>query len=348
LGCVTFSDKATLNNREADLLKEPKKDLSFQRHSNLKLKQTMTALRFFIYCLASLLLFSCGKVDQFNQNPELPPLEQGFKSSAAIGYCASIVRSAFNGDALPANITYSQQTKSGFTGAGILHVKVDANNPLPFNHSSGDVAIAALWNGNSGVISILFADIDLLSLTTKFYGLYTVPVFKNVITGELVVIFVEQDIIVGQGQDTLINLSLSKAKFDAILADPVYNSVSHDPFVAVKQNVWHIAVNQNSTPSNFYDDKFNVTGGGQIVEATSNSGGILYHAMIEANFSFANCALNPTSGIAFIQNLKAGTTIDLGNITLDFHANCDGKAKVLAATGKYLGSNGKDVILGWN
>jgi hypothetical protein len=58
--------------------------------------------------------------------------------------------------------------------------------------------------------------------------------------------------------------------------------------------------------------------------------------------------MNPTSGVAFIQNLQAGSTIDLGNITLDFHSTCDGKASVLVATGKYLGSNGKDILLGWN
>ena len=306
----------------------------------------------FAYWLALLMVSigftACNKVKEFNQEPELIPLEQGFKASAAIGFCASLVNTAFSGEPLPSNVEYNPDSKDGFTNAGLLYVNANSSNPIPFNTNFGDVAIAALWNGNSGVMSVLFADIDVVSSQFQFYGLYTIPIFKDAVTGDIVVIFVEQDIIVGQGQDTLINLSLSKPKFDAVLADPVYNSVSYDPFVAVKQNVWHITVDQNGTPSDFYDELYEVTGGGQIVSASSNSGGVLYHALIETKFSYSNCSLNPTTGIAFIQNVEAGSTIDLGNITLDFHNSCDGRAKVLVATGKYLGSNGKNIELDWD
>ena len=308
----------------------------------------MKTLGFFVLGLICISLNSCSKLNEFNQKPELAPLEHGFKTSATIGYCASLVQSAFNGNTLPANVEFDAQSKAGFTGAGILHVTVDEANPLPFNSHVGKVHIASLWNGNSGVISILFADIDLLASDVKFYGLYTAPVFKDIITGDLKIVFVEQDVLIGEGQDTLINLSLSKPKFDAILGDPVYDNLSLDPFVAVKQNVWHITVKQNGTPSDFQDDLFRVTGGGQIVEASSQSGGLLYHAMIEVDFSYSNCQLNPTSGIAFIQNLKAGSSIDLGNITLDFHSACDGQAKVIVATGKYLSSNAREITLGWD
>lgn len=312
--------------------------------------RTMKTLLSCALGLAILYFSACSKLNEYNQNPELAPLEHGFKTSATLGYCASVVQSAFNGDALPANVDFDPQTKDGFTGAGILHVTVDATNPLPFNSHTGKVHIASLWDGNSGVISILFADIDLIAAEVKFYGLYTAPIFRDIITGDLKIIFVEQDVLIGEGQDTLINLSLTKPKFDAILADPVYeDNLSLDPFVAVKQNVWHITVKQNGTPSDFYDDFIRVTGGGQIVEAASQSGGLLYHAMIEVDFSFSNCNLNPTSGIAFIQNLKAkSSSIDLGNITLDFHSECDGQAKVVVATGKYLTSNGREITLGWN
>jgi hypothetical protein len=310
----------------------------------------MLKIRILIVFMLAILIHSCKKIEEFNQDPELTPLEQGFKASAAIGFCASLVNTAFSGGDLPSNVVYNPDTKDGFTNAGLLYVNVDAAHPLPFNSNIGDIAIAALWNGNSGVISILFADIDVISSQFEFYGLYTIPMTRDV-AGNITVIFVEQDIIVGEGQDTLINLSLSKPKFDAVLADPVYptyNSISRDPFVAAKQNVWFISVDQNGTPSDLYDELYEVTGGGQIVEVSSNSGGILYHALIKAKFSYANCELNPTSGGAFIQNLKAGTTVDLGNITLEFHTDCDGRAPVFVATGKYISSNGKNILLGWN
>ncbi len=228
----------------------------------------MTFLKYCILCVAVVSFFACNKLKDLNQQPDLTPLTQGFKATAAIGYCASIAQSAFNGDPLPANMQFSSQSKSGFTGAGIITVTVDANNPLPFNHNTGSIIIGGLWSGNSGVISILFANIDLLSAQVKFYGLYTVPVFIDA-SGKTVVVFAQQDIVVGQGQDTLINLNLTKAQFDVVQTDPVYSAVSNDPFVAVTQNVWQISLDQHSTPSNFYDDLLSVTGGGQIVSATS-------------------------------------------------------------------------------
>ena len=46
--------------------------------------------------------------------------------------------------------------------------------------------------------------------------------------------------------------------------------------------------------------------------------------------------INPVAGIGFLQNLKAGTDINLGNIFLNFHDECDGKAYVEFANEKYL------------
>ncbi|HEY8934748.1 MAG TPA: hypothetical protein VIM65_05985 [Cyclobacteriaceae bacterium] len=300
-----------------------------------------------LVCILS--VSSCKIVDAYKQSPELTPLEQGFKTCATIGYCASIASSAFNNQPLPSNVevTFDSSPKTGYTSSGVVHITVNSTTPLPFNSNIGDIYIAGLWDGtNGGVITIVFANIDIFTSTYKFYGLYTVPIVQDPDTKKLTTIFAQQDILIGQGSDTLLNLSLSKPKFDSELAR-ANSAVPIDPFVAVKQNVWFVKVDQNNTLSNVYDDRYEINGGGQILEASSNSGGILYHAMIETKFS-SDCALNPTSGLAFIQNVKAATSsIDLGNITLNFHSACDGKANVTIATGKYVASNGKDVTLNW-
>jgi hypothetical protein len=291
---------------------------------------------------------SCKVIEDYKQVPELTPLEQGFKTCATIGYCASIASSAFNNETLPDNVTFTASTKAGYTSSGVVHITVNSTTPLPFNSNIGDIYIAGLWDGiNGGVITIVFANIDIFTSTYKFYGLYTVPIIQDPDTKKLTTIFAQQDILIGQGSDTLLNLSLSKPKFDAELAR-ANSAVPIDPFVAIKQNVWFVKVDQNNTLSNVYDDRYEINGGGQILEARSNSGGVLYHAMIETKFS-SDCASNPTSGVAFIQNLKAATSsVDLGNITLNFHSTCDGKANVAVATGKYVTSNGKSIPLNWN
>jgi hypothetical protein len=290
---------------------------------------------------------SCNKIEELNQSPELEPLEHGFKLSASIGYCASLAKSAFTGEPLPDNVTFEQHSSAGYSSSGILHVRVTESTPLPFNDKPGDIFITGLWDGvNGGVISIIFADVDLFASQFKFYGIYTVPIAQKG-SDKITTIFAEQDIIIGQGSDTLLNLSLSKPKFNTELAR-LNTPHPSDAFAAIKQNVWFIDIDQNDTPSLIYDDRYIVNGGGQIVEAKSSSGGILYHAMIDTEFSYSQCALNPFDGLALIQNLKAsGSSIDLGNITMDFHTACDGRADVKVATGKYLGSNAKSVKLNW-
>jgi hypothetical protein len=289
---------------------------------------------------------SCRRLDELDESPEVAPLEQGFKASAAIGYCASIASSAFQGETLPANVTFEAGSPgSGYTGSGILRVHVTPDNPLPFNSHIGDILIAGLWNGNSGVVSIIFADIDILSSDFKFYGLYTVPVFKEP-DGDIQALFAEQDIIIGEGSDTLINLSLSRPKFDTEL-ERLQDPQPDDVFAAIAQKVWFIHIDRQGTTSNPYDDRYKVSGGGQVLEARSTSGGVLYHALINTEFSHAICSQNPLEGTAFIQNLKVGSVTDLGNITFKFHDTCNGKADVVVATGKYLGSNGKSINLNW-
>lgn len=300
-----------------------------------------------LFILTLLPFSSCKKLTELTQGPELQPLEQGFKSCAAIGYCASIANSAFTGQPLPNNVSFTKSSKSGYTSSGLLHINVTNSTPVPFNHNTGDIYIAGLWDANGGVISIVFADIDIFTSQYKFYGLYTVPVVKDANTGKLTTIFAQEDIIIGQGSDTLLDLSLSKAKFDTELSR-TNQSYPVDVFTAIKQNIWFINVDQKGTLTDVYDDAFEINGGGQIVQASSNSGGVLYHAMIETKFSYKQCSQNPTSGTAFIQNVQAsGSSIDLGNITLGFHGSCDGRAQIDLATGKYVSSTGSTAALNW-
>jgi hypothetical protein len=310
----------------------------------MHIKQSWFA--FFCVAVLTACMFSCKKIDELTQPPDIQPLRQGFQTCAVVGYCASIASAAFTGAPLPNSVQFDQATRDGYTNAGILHITIDDQNPLPFNKSlRGQIHIAGLWDTNSGVISIVFTDLNLFN--ASFYGMYTIPVTKKD-NGEVATMFAEEDIILGTGSDTLLNLSLLKPKFTVEL-DRLNGEQPVDEFVAVTQNVWFMNIGQNETPANVYDDNFEVNGGGQILSAASNSGGVLYHAMIGTTFNYNDCSYNPGNGTGFIQNIKAsGTSVDLGNITLGFHNTCDGRANVKVATGKYVGSNGKNISLNFN
>ena len=301
---------------------------------------------FFILILSFILFNSCKKIKEFNQDPDIEPLHQGIKTTAAIGYCTSLAVMAFKGESLPENVIF-RQSSGDYSVSGVLYVDINENNPLPFNKNVGQIIIAGIWDNqtNGGVLSMVFADIDIFADKFKFYGIHTVPVIEAE-DETILTFFAEQDIIIGEGSDTILNLSLSRPQFNTELSR-LDSEQPSDMFVAVEQNVWFINIDQNNL-SNFYDDTYIISGGGQMAEASDDSVGIGYHAMIKSEFNFGICMNNPVNGHAFIQKLKAGDDIDFDHITLSFHENCDGKAFVEAAIGQYFLYNRRNVKLNLN
>ena len=307
------------------------------------MKKTISILHKLLVILLILQFCSCNKIKEYNQEPELESLQHGLKTSSAIGYCASVVMSVVESRELPENVVYDKNT-------GLIYIKIDNNHPLPFNKNIGDIVIAFNWSGRAGLMSVLFANIDLLGGNIKLYGLHLVPFVKQSEEEEICAIFTKQDIIIGNGSDTLLDMSNIT---DVVFNNKISQLNSEKPdnaFVAVKQNVWFINVDQNKTYSNIYDDNITITGGGQIAEVKGASGGVIYHAMIETKINYSICAKNPVDGLAFSQNFKFGGEpyVDLGNSLLSFRNTCDGKAHVVVSTGKYMTYNNKDISLNLN
>ena len=292
--------------------------------------------------LCILLLASCSKFERYKQPPELGSLQQGLRAGTAVGYCVSVAYSAFKGYPLPDNVIFDQ--KSGF-----IYIHIDQYHPLQFNKNIGDIVIAGKWDINGGVMAILFANIDILEGKLKLYGLDLVPFMEQNDGSGILAVFAKQNIIVGNGSDTILNLGdLTELKFNAEM-DRLNEEKPNDAFAVVKQNVWFINVDQNNTFTDVYDDDITINGGGQIAEVNGTSGGIIYHAMINTRVNYSVCSQNPFDGYALSQNFKAGDNfIDLGNSLLSFHNSCDGKAHVDLSTGKYLWYNGKNISLNLN
>lgn len=284
--------------------------------------------------------FSCKKIDKYRTEPELEPLKQGLRTSVAVAYCVSVATAVFKGYQVPDNVSYIKNS-------GLIYIHIDKVHPLPFNTNIGDIAIAGIWNGNSGLISMVFGDIDILNGDFELYGLHTVPVIENYETGELLAVFAEQDIIIGQGSDTILDTQhISNTIFNNEM-NRLNAEKPGDVFAAVKQNVWFVNIDQKNTYSDVYDDDIVINGGGQIAEVKGESGGILYHALIDTKVNYTECSENPLRGSALTQNFKSGDDIliDLGNTLFSFHDDCDGKVHVDFASGKYVFYNGKNISL---
>jgi hypothetical protein len=290
--------------------------------------------------LLAVVMQSCS-VREYNEVPDLESLRQGIRTSAAIGYCASIAVSAHKGLPLPSNV------ETG-AGPGLLSVRIDDQHPLPFNRVKGNILIASLWNEQGGgLMSVLFARMDQSESDFEIYGFWAVPLAEDP-SGYIKAVYADQDIIIGNGSDTIIDLTSMTSLFMNSRLNLLETDAPDDPFVAVKQNLWFVKISQKGTYNVVLDDDIEVSGGGQIAEVVEESGGVAYHALIEARMNYLKCSRNPVSGYALSQNFKAGgePLIDLGNSLLLFHSSCDGKAHVEISTGKYSGFSNKDITLG--
>ncbi|HEY4787303.1 MAG TPA: hypothetical protein VIH57_14690 [Bacteroidales bacterium] len=292
------------------------------------------------YLIIVIMLFSCScnKFKEYNQKPELESLQQGLKTSAAVAYCVSVASSAFKGAPLPDNVTFDKSS-------GLIYININKAHPLPFNQNIGDIIVACHWENNSGVMAVLFANIDILGGQVKLYGLNLVPFTER--TDGIWAMFARQDIILGNGSDTILNTAnISDLLFNTQL-DRLNSGKPTDAFVAVKQNVWFINIDQANTLSNVYDDKITISGGGQIAEVKGETGGVIYHALIDAKINYSLCSKNPIDGFALSQNFKAGgqPIVDLGDSFLSFHNTCDGMAHVDFSSGKYVSYFGKNISL---
>jgi hypothetical protein len=293
--------------------------------------------------VSMLIIFqSCNKLREYDQKPELASLQQGIRLSTAVGYCASVAVTAYKGMPLPENVSFNP-------GSGLFYITLDATHPLPFNPNTKNIAMACLWHDNAGVMAVLFGNFDLPGANVKVYGLHLVP-FMLRENGDIEAVITKQSVIIGNGSDTILNLgNITDLVFNAEISR-LDEERPGNVFVAAKQNVWFINVEQNGTYRNIYDDDLTITGGGQIAEVKGNTGGIIYHALLNAHVNYSLCSLNPVSGNAFTQNIKAGgeRLLDLGNAILSFHQSCDGSVHVDLSTGKYIGSINENISLGLN
>jgi hypothetical protein len=271
--------------------------------------------------------FSCKKDNKYH-DPGLETVVNTIQTCAAVGYCASIAVAAYCGENLPSNVIYEPSSK-------LIFINISKGFPLPFNKNIGQIVIAGVWQNNGGVISILLSDIDLLNAKFKIYGLHTIPLKVSENGKKIFTVFARQDIIIGNGNDTLLDMSNISGIALSEELSRLDNTHPTDIFVAVKQHVWFMDVDRKGV--GIQDDAVFVNGGGQIVEVEDNNGGIIYSAMLNTELCPAKCTRNPVKGNALIQNFKVGETLlpDVSNACFSFYQSCNGGVHVDFASGKY-------------
>jgi hypothetical protein len=291
-------------------------------------------------------LCSCKKVKEYFHDPETEPVRQALKTSAAIGYSVSVAMSVMSGEKPP--FVISTGDCSNFPCTFLIYININRDNPLMFSEeNTGEIIVAGLRpDEDVAIMTIVCTDINISTQSFTLLSVHTIPVIKD--EDRIIAVFSEMDINIGTDNDALLNLDLSQQEIDSEVSR-LDRQRPEDLYVAVEQNAWFIDIDQKNTPAYFHDDSYSITGGGQIVEVTGASGGIIQQAMLQVEIE-PDCLRNPVYGYALIKNtsVEDRKIPELGTAIFGFHNMCDGRADVTLATGVYLRSNGKSIPLGLN
>ncbi len=288
-------------------------------------------------------LCSCRKIKEYFYDPETEPVSQAIKTSAAIGYSVSVAMSVMSG-ARPPHVI-STGDCSGFPCTFLIYININQDNPLLFSEGDvGEIIVAGLRpDENVAIMTVVFTDINISTQSFTLLSVHTIPVIME--EDRIMVVFSEMDINIGSDSDVLLNMDLTPDEVDYEVSR-LDRERPQDLYVAVEQNAWFIGIDQKNTLSDFRDDSYSITGGGQIIEVTGASGGIIQQAMLQVELK-PDCPRNPVYGYALIKNTSADERKfpELGTAIFSFHGPCDGKADITLATGVYLRSNGKSIPL---
>lgn len=297
----------------------------------------------YLTALLMILLFcgTCRKVEDYFRSPDTSVMAETLITCMMTGYAANVALVSISGNE-PAYVN-TIRSNPGFPCTSLMTLNMNQPGPFPFPSGAvSSITIAGLWaDENTGILTLLFTSYNAGTTVLSLLGIETIPVIQH--DGSIMIALADMDIKFDPDQQSILEIDLDEMEISTEF-DRLYEARPLDVYVAVEQRAFFIDIDENGTFTDITDDSYMVTGGGQLVEATETSAGIIQQAMIEVLVS-PDCIRNPLSGLALMQatGAEASGFPELGSVLFQFHDACDGMADVLLATGMYLPSNGGSV-----
>ncbi len=286
--------------------------------------------------------------ETFSQTPTVEPIASVVKTAVPLGYAASVAMAEVNGIDI-ANASSSNTCSTYPCLATIVLTVTPETFPVAVEgvQDNGEIIIVGLWNSaNDAILTVIFRDLSAGNGFLSIQKISTIPVNRQL--GKLRVVYASVDIDIDVDSDNTIELSEEEIQQEY---ERLSQSIPEEPEIGVDMDAWMIEVDQQQTADSLADDKYRILGGGQYFDIAAGSISTLQLGVAELLFS-ADCSLNPTSGLAVLQEVEVGsgeraTWPKIGQALIEFHPECDGKAKVLLGTGSFFLISGDLIDLGF-
>ena len=286
------------------------------------------------------LLVGCSdKLDDFLQEPSMEPVKAAIKTALPLAHAASVAMSAMSGAAREdVSVT---NTCSVYPCASVVTMRLD-KNVLPVELASyGTVVVGGLWvSDTTALLTVTFIDMSAGSSKFSVESVSAFPAMRTETGVRIVYPNVNIDIETGAVQPTELSDAEVQTEFDRLNAEH-----PSDPLVSLDMDAWIVDVNNGGTGTDFSDDTYQISGGGQYIDVGSGSGSVLQMGMALTKMT-PECKANPIDGLAVLNEVGASSTSPVvGQVILGFGQECNGKAAVTVATGNYVASTGESIPL---
>ena len=309
----------------------------------------------FYLILGTLLPLGCGgssdaldELSSFFRDPNTEPVRATIKTAVPLAHIAAVSMAAVQDNPPPQVISYD--TCSVYPCLALITMELDPAN-LPFAYpAGGTVLVAGLWaSPNQAILTASFIDVQPGVPFFKVSKVSTFPVMATTtpVSG-LKIVYADIDIDISSEPDDTIDLTNAEiqAEYDRLQA-----SVSGDPEINISMDAWVIQMADDGTATDFTDDSYSISGGGQYIDINStsspDSAGIFQVGMVDVRVSPV-CSRNPTDGLAFIQEAGSGGSGSfpvLASALMEFDSTCNGAVRVLVGLGNYINATGSWVTL---
>ena len=294
--------------------------------------------------LITFILSGCSdskdQIEEFLQDPDTAPIKSVIKTSVPLAYAASVTMRAVSGDSLP-NVEVIGGVCETYPCNRLVSIYVEAGElPLEFE-SYGLINVIGLWSSASqAILTTVFLDMNVGSNEFGVSSIALTPVLAS--QSQLKIIFANININVDTTPDQ-INETQRSSIYQQLDTQP-----SQDVEVNVGMDAWIIEVDNATTPSDFADDTYLISGGSQGIDISNNNAETTQLGMLRIAMA-PECNLNPVGGELLLNQVGVSNTKPVvAQAFFHFDDTCNGQAKVFVGIGNYFGATGKAYPLNLN
>lgn len=277
------------------------------------------------------LLTACS--EQFTQLPDSRPIESVIKTAIPLARAASMNAIAITGTQI-ANTSATSCNAYPCSTDATVQIK-DGLFPL-HSDNIGHIYFASRWtSANQGIALAVFVD---RSAGNGLLPISKVSAFPFTRTNNGIDIVYTQ---LHLNIDLDINGMSDQEVQDELngLNQPNPN----DPEIAMGMGAWLVQVDFQGTPTDFTDDTYSITGGGQEFSIGGGNAQVIQLALVGTRMSAA-CLLGPDQGLGLYQEVDTARQT-VGQAILSFPSNCSADMNITLGTGTFIGSTGDSVLL---